>query len=146
MPSEVRLCGVRQKQAGAKGPCPFAWLVRELRALCGPHRISLFSPFPFPARWPIQHFNNPRTNHFGVLVGNFPNSFGRRMTEVSIFSIPIPHHPSIPRTTTHHTPHKPKAKKKVSGFSLRVPMARLWQSCVSLRRQAVPRKSTGPCT
>lgn len=111
------MCGVRQKQAGAKGPCPFAWLVLELRALGGPHRISLFSPFPFPARWPIQHFNNTRANHLAVLVGNFPNSFGRRMTEVSIFSIPIPHHPSIPRTTTHYAPLKPKKKKSQASLS-----------------------------
>ncbi|KAK1727708.1 uncharacterized protein BDZ83DRAFT_649318 [Colletotrichum acutatum] len=55
----------------------------------------------------------------GGLVGNFPNSFGRRMTEVSIFSIPIPHHPSIPRTTTHHrAPRTTQTQEEKSQASL----------------------------
>ncbi|KAF4820440.1 hypothetical protein CGCSCA5_v003891 [Colletotrichum siamense] len=44
----------------------------------------------------IQHFNNNTANQNAPFSLNFPNSFGRRMTEVSI---PLP---IIPHSTHHH--------------------------------------------
>ncbi|KAK1596629.1 uncharacterized protein LY79DRAFT_50049 [Colletotrichum navitas] len=97
------------KRGKSKGPAPSRYLVILLPLVCSllllchgsPGRPSPIAPpfsidFPLPCPLNIQHFNENTANHSSPLGPNFPNSFGRRMTEVSIpHPPPFPHHPKV---------------------------------------------------